>query len=472
MIRFGQNMRIGFRARKNAAFFAVVLLAAFAFGETAFAQDEPAAEDPVARFNAAQDLHEKGDLAGAIKLYDEALKIEPNFPEAEYQKGMAELARGRRDAAEKAFRRAVELREGWTLPMTSLGSLLLDRGEKAEAAKLLEKVIELQPQNAAALIALTELKVNAPAPGPELERLLTAVSEFASKANAGASLLSAKAALELALKRPAAAKASVQKALSAEPANRSALFIRADIALMEGDLDLARQILPSLEKPPSDRAKLLAASIFAAEGKLTEAIAALDSMTDRSSGQALRDRINSSRTTSTAELEKQLENDGRNAVLLGRLCVLLRRDDPVKAITYCRRASEIEPANAAHAIGFGAALVQAKQYDTAAMIFRRILEVVPDNYTARANLASALFQLKRHAEARAELIRLVEAQPKAAGPYLFLGIIYDEAGELLDAMASYQQYLRLADAEANKLDIDKVNLRIPALQKQIDSKRK
>ena len=35
----------------------------------------------------------------------------------------------------------------------------------------------------------------------------------------------------------------------------------------------------------------------------------------------------------------------------------------------------------------------------------------------------------------------------------------------MDAMANYQLYLRLADPEANKLDIEKVNLRLPQLQK-------
>jgi len=37
----------------------------------------------------------------------------------------------------------------------------------------------------------------------------------------------------------------------------------------------------------------------------------------------------------------------------------------------------------------------------------------------------------------------------------------------MDAMANYQQYLRLADPAENKLDIDKVNLRLPSLQKAI-----
>jgi hypothetical protein len=35
----------------------------------------------------------------------------------------------------------------------------------------------------------------------------------------------------------------------------------------------------------------------------------------------------------------------------------------------------------------------------------------------------------------------------------------------MDALAIYQQFLRIADAEKDKLDIEKVNLRMPAVQR-------
>jgi hypothetical protein len=56
--------------------------------------------------------------------------------------------------------------------------------------------------------------------------------------------------------------------------------------------------------------------------------------------------------------------------------------------------------------------------------------------------------------------------------HYFLGITHDQLNEYLDAMANYQQFLRLADAAQNKLEIEKVNLRLPILQKQIKVKCK
>jgi hypothetical protein len=39
-------------------------------------------------------------------------------------------------------------------------------------------------------------------------------------------------------------------------------------------------------------------------------------------------------------------------------------------------------------------------------------------------------------------------------------------------MANYQQFLKLADATSDKLEIEKVNLRLPSLQKQVNKARK
>ncbi|MBK6723556.1 MAG: tetratricopeptide repeat protein [Acidobacteria bacterium] len=105
----------------------------------AAAQSEGDQVDAVAIFNQAQELHEKGDLNGSIKLYEKALEAMPGFPEAEFQRGMAFLALGKPDEAENSYRRAIGLRPDWTLAMTSLGVLLVDLNKLAEAEPVLKK---------------------------------------------------------------------------------------------------------------------------------------------------------------------------------------------------------------------------------------------------------------------------------------------------------------------------------------------
>jgi len=437
---------------------------------SATAQSPTDTESAIEIFNQAQDAHEKGDLATAIALYRKSLKVMPEFPEAAYQLGVAELAAGNTSEAESSFRRASELRPTWTLPMISLGSLLVQTGQLDESERLLQTVLAADPQNPPALTALVDLRIKMASKPAILKDLLGQITALTSKANPTASLWSARAALESALGNIPAAKASLANAASIDPRNMAALFQLADIALAEGDLNRAAQIGAQLKaiSPGLDTVKLLNARILAQSGKYEDAVAEIGRIqkpTDLSA-ELLR-KIEAARSTSPAELERRLVNDPKDASILGRLCSMYRRSDPKKALDYCRRASAAEPNNIEHAIGFGAALVQAQEYEAAVTLFRKLLAIVPDNFTVHGNLATALFQLKRYPEAKVEFLWLTTAQPKSAGAYLFLGIIYDKLGEYMDAAANYQIYLRLADQVNNRSDIDKVNLRLPELQKLI-----
>lgn len=424
--------------------FALFIAAVWLFLPSAsFAQTDGEPEDAVAIFNSAQDLHEKGDLAGAIGFYKKALKIEPNFPEAEYQCGIAHLALGQNVEAEKSFRKAVELRPEWTLALTSLGSLLVQNDQFAEVDRLLSKALELESQNSPALVAMTDLRLKTKASPAVLSDLLSKVSLLTAKANPTASIWTARAALEATLGKRDAARSSLASALKIDSKNRTALFQMAEMALEDGDVVRAKEAAKALRTvlPNADSLKLLNAKILIAEGN---------------SDQMLK-----------AELEKQLEVDSKNPVTLGRLCSIYRISDPTKALDFCRRASEAEPSNVNHAVGFGAALVQAKRFEIAVAVLRKIIEIAPDNSTAHANLATALFELKRYREARAEYEWLATKQPNLVVAYYFLAITHDRLGEVADAVANYQQYLRIADPVANKLEIEKVNLRLLALQKKI-----
>ncbi|MBV9217731.1 MAG: tetratricopeptide repeat protein [Acidobacteria bacterium] len=434
--------------------------------------------DPVAVFNRAQDAHEHGDLTGAIKLYEEALKLMPEFPEAELQRGNALESLGKLDEAEAAFRHAVALRNDWSLANAKLGEALVERyirspNDKAyaEGDAALKKALELDPNNFPAIASLVDLQISSHASSDKLKETLKKITSLTDgKMNPPASLWAARGTLENRLGDTAAAKKSLQSAIDTDPKNRTALLQLATIALNEKDSVKARAFADRLKPvaPDQDTVRLLDAQILALEGKFDDASRELDTIERPGSGAAeLRTQIAAARSADPAALETLLASDPKNAAILGRLCQLYRRDDPVKAREFCRRALDEEPNNIDHAVGFGAALVQDRQFEGAVNIFRRILAVAPENATAHANLATALFELKRYAEAKTEYEWLTNAQPKAAAPYYFLGMVHDQLGEYLDAMANYQIYLKLADPVQNKLDIDKVNLRLPFLQKTI-----
>jgi tetratricopeptide (TPR) repeat protein len=416
---------IGFFSHlRKTALVVLMLFLGLSFSVSAFAQEEDEQQEAMAIFNQGQDAHEKGDLAGALVFYDQAIKIAPEFPEAEYQRGNALLGLGKQSEAEKAFRRAVELREDWTLPMANLGSILVATNRYAEAEKILTKSIELDEKNFPAYVALVELRLRSKAAPDVLKSLLQKLKILTAKANPTASLWTSQAALERTLGDAAAAKASLNRALAAEPKNKSALMLQAEIAVSEGDLSIASEIAKTLAQlsPTSADVKFLQARIHAEMGKNDEALKVLDSIVNPSLEMtALRSSITASGSVNVSDLEKQLEKDPKNAVVLGRLCSLLRTQNPPKALDYCRRAYETEPQNLNHAVGFGAALVQAKQFDAAQTILRRILQVAPDNFTAHANLAITLFQLKRYAEAKTEYQWLIEKKTGFNRRLLFFG---------------------------------------------------
>lgn len=432
-------------------------------------------QDAVAIFNQAQDAHEKGDLAGAVEFYKKAIKLIPEFAEAEYQMGNAYLSLKDRPSAEAAFRRALKIRPDWTLPMSSLGSLLVQNGDYTEAGTLLEQAVGADSGNSQAFAALAELRLKTAASPAVLKELLGKIVPLTAKANPTASLWSARAALENALGRRTEAKASLENAIGLDPNNIFALSELASIALSDNDNVKASEAVEKLERlSPTDPTRLLRARVLAADGRVSEAVKILDKVDPATPGAAdLKKRLTVIGSEDAAELEKLLDNDARNSAVLGRLCRLYRLNDPAKALDYCRRASDADPTNADHVIGYGAALVQAKQFGQAIELFRKLIAIAPDNSTVHANLASALFELKRYNEAKTEYQWLIARQPDLVIAYYLLGVTHDHLMEYMDAMANYQQFLRLADPAKNQLEIDKVNLRLPSLQRQIkDNKGK
>jgi tetratricopeptide (TPR) repeat protein len=448
----------------------VIAVIAFAFAIVALGQDDDPASDAVALFNKGQDAHEKGDLTTAIQNYEKALKLIPEFPEAEVQRGSAYLSLEKLDEAEAAFRRAVILREDWSLALANLGSVLVRKGNFTEAEKLLTKAIDLDEQNFPAYAAMTELRLQTKADTKVLSVLLARLSLITLKANPTASVWASRAALELATGDLKSAKLSAARALDVDPRSQFALSTSAEIALRESDPAAADSFVRRLEAltPRSEPVRVLRARVLAAEGKPDEAIASLNAITTPSAPTIdIRNQLVAANSLNPSDIEKQLAADPASPVLLARLCSAYRTSDPARSLDFCRRASEAAPQNVEPVIGYAAALVQAKRFDDAVTVLRRLLAVAPENSTVRANLATALFQLKRYAEAKTEFQWLTRYRPDHPTAYYFLGIVHDQLQEFADAAANYQQFLRLADRESSKLEIDKINLRLPIIHNLI-----
>ena len=77
--------------------------------------------DPVRLFEHGQSAHARGEFEKALEFYEQAIKVRPEFPEAEFQRGNALVSLARFDEADAAFRRAISLKKNWSLPYSALG---------------------------------------------------------------------------------------------------------------------------------------------------------------------------------------------------------------------------------------------------------------------------------------------------------------------------------------------------------------
>ena len=119
-------------------------------------------DDPIKLFERAQDAHAKNDYKTAIEFYDAAIRLKPEFPEAEFQRALALLLTNRKDEALTGFNRAVELRPDWAFAYARFGSLLSSYyNDDRNGEPILRRAIELESQNVEALVALADLRARA-----------------------------------------------------------------------------------------------------------------------------------------------------------------------------------------------------------------------------------------------------------------------------------------------------------------------
>ncbi|HKO61138.1 MAG TPA: tetratricopeptide repeat protein, partial [Pyrinomonadaceae bacterium] len=422
--------------------------------------------------------HGRGDLAKALELYEEAIKVRPEFPEAEFQRANVLVSLNRHADAEAGFKRTIELRKDWALPYAAFGSLLANLNREKEAEPLLRQALKLENNNNLALRLLADIRLRA---GDSKEAANLAQRATADQ-NASPSAWLLRAIAERATGDHANALASLDHVLQAEPHHLDALIERAEIYIKDGKNDLAIADLAKAETLlRGDRAGASrVASAYDLAGKpddaqrlaksagiLKEVSGPADGIKVVGTPEEIEAANSEDHETSRKALEGLLVKNPKNAMLLARLGNAYRTTDPTRSLDYYRRAVDIDPKNADYATGYSSALVQARQFPVAVAILRRVLAVEPDNYAAHANLATALYALKLYPAALNEYQWLVKAKPDLAVAYYFIATSHDYLREYEQALAAYEIFVARADPKANQLEIEKVKLRLPTLRRQI-----
>ena len=435
--------------------------------------------DPVKLFERGQNAHSHGDLLKALEFYEEAIKVRPEFAEAEFQRGNALVGLGRLREAESGFQHAIELRKDWSLPYSALGALLVRLNRDADAEVVLRQAMKLDQQDNLAIRMLADVRLRA----GDAKAALDLARRATSDADAPASAWMLRAIAERATGDNAAALVSLDHVLGNEPANVSALMERAELLIAGGNNGRALADLKTAEtlsKGDKAIASRLAAD-YELAGKLDQAQRVAEAAGLKQPAQVSRDgtlkvvgtpaEINAANSDDPVVARKALENllvkNPNNAMLLARLGVAYRTIDAGRSLDFYKRAAALEPANPDYATGYSSALVQARRFAEAAVILRRVIQVAPDNYVAHANLATAFYELKQFAPAVTQYEWLLKAKPDMNVAYYFIATAHDYLGEYDQALQAYESFLARGDAQANQLEIEKVKLRLPSLRKQI-----
>lgn len=435
--------------------------------------------DPVKLFERGQNAHARNDLVTALALYEAALKLRPEFPEAEYQRGVALAALDRSADAEKAFMRAIELRKDWVLPYSALGSLLAHRSRDQEAEPFLRRALQLGAKDFATLDALSAIRFRA----GDTKEALALAQRATGDENASASAWAWRASIEDAAGNREAALTSLEHALQLEPNHLVALKERARLHTSGGAYDAAIEDLKkALSVKPGDKEiSFQLARVYNLAGRYNDERQILAAFGQKQTGtDASRPEATVVGTTKEIEaansddpkiaqpaLEELIRKNSKNATLRARLGEVTRLTDSQKSADSYRQANEIDPRNPKYAIGYAAALVQMRRFAEAEPILRRVIATAPNEYTAHANLALALYELKRFADALPEYEWLAASRPEISATYFFIATAHDNLGEYEQALAAYEKFLSRADPTRNKLDIEKINLRLPQLRDQI-----
>jgi tetratricopeptide (TPR) repeat protein len=449
-------------------------------------QAEDQSKQAESLFDAGQTAHQAGRLDEAIRLYSDALKSDPELWQAEYQRAAAYFSLKKYAEAKTSLNRTAELLKGFgdspqakqmsAKAQTTLGEVALAEANAAEAETAFRRALEFNPQAAQAHSGLAEALLTqnksqeaaneakaalaagddraatylllgvALSLGGNFADALPALDAAVKRDEKNAQALLARAEANIALKKLKEAVADLRASYALDPAQKTRQRLAralAEAREYDESVKLYREILK--DDPANSEAQTAIAAAMIDSGKGDEAI---------------------------TQLESLVKAEPARAGLRAQLAELYLAKQPEKALEQYAEAAKLEPTQAGYKIGEASALVKLRRFDQAIALLRPLLgQTLREDqaYVAHANLATALFELDDFANAAREYLWMLDHQrdqKRAALTLYFLGICLDKLGDYPQALKAYQQFLKFASAD-NQLEIDKVNLRLPIIERQI-----
>lgn len=426
-------------------------------------------------FEEGQTAQQRGDLNSAVKLYTAAVSSDPSLFQAYYQRATALLALGRENEAEADLKKVTDLEPKFARAHRALGQMWLDRGQTEAAARELARAVELEPKLTGVRIYYASALLKLGKPEPAIEQLHAAIELHEATSLAYALL----GVAEERLGKQTEAFADYSRAIEMDSSNATAHEGRGRLLEARGEVAKAiEEYSAAYRSQPSREAAIRLADLHKRAGQLQAAIQLyrrllLERPDDLASRMEMAYLMaeNDQADEAEKEIARVIAAKPADAKLLTRAGDFYFKEKPAVAVDYYRRSIEANPNDNGARVQLGASLVRSMQYEAALPVLAEAISREPNNYAPHASLATALFKLKRYPEAAREFIWIIHTRPEVQASYFFLAISLDHLGDCEQAYKSYQEFVRRADAVANKNEIEEANTRSLQLQRLIKERK-
>jgi tetratricopeptide (TPR) repeat protein len=441
------------------------------FAQSARASSVDARQSAAAAFEQGQNAQQRGELNSAVRFYTSAITSDPTLYQAHYQRATALIALGRDAEAESDLKKVIEAKPDFARAHRTLGQILLDRGSTQDAMREFARAIELDPKLTGVRLFHASALIKSGENQKAVENLRAAIELGETSALVYALL----GVAEERLGKTAEAFADYSRAIEMDASLATAREGRARVYESRGELAKAiEDYATAYRAQPSQDAAIKLANLYTRVGKPESALQIYRFLiTERPNDFVLRAEVarmmNESGQTEAAmkEIAGLVSLSPNDAKLLVAAGDIYFKDKPDVAADYYRRAVAADANNNKARVQLGASLVRSMQFEAALPVLADAIARDAGNYVAHANLATAMFKLQRYVDAANEFIWLIRARPETPASYFFLAISFDRLGDCQRAMRTYQEFVRKADAVANKNELEEANIRLSLLDKLV-----
>src|SRR5215510_12808713 len=411
---------------------------------------------------------ERGDDSTARDLLERALAADPRSAEAHTYLGALADRAGDLAAAERHFAAAARFAPQSARARNNHGAILLRLNRIPEATAEFESSLRLDPNQAKALVNLARIRFDSGAPeglraaddlfrradalAPDAE-IARALVVIALRRGAGARSAVGGALFEAGLL--AEAEAELNAALTHDPANAETVLRLARVYLARKEIPAAGRALEAAlaRKVEAPAIYALLAVVYEKSGHIENAIPAmriaiqLDPQSEKyrfQYGVLLTE--NNAPAAAIIRLNEALQSfpkSSRLRLAIGLANLKMSKND--EAVQAFKRAVELDPEFAPAYAYLGITRVAAGQYEEGIRCFEQALQKNPNIAVVHYLLADALLKQTDADAARVEksLKRAIDLDATYAPALLALGKLRAQAGRLPEAVAEFEQVIRL-----------------------------